>query len=247
MTTGGSEEDDDGGGSGHPGRTESARPYPVVLSLAGRACLVVGGGPVGVRRAEGLLESGALVTVVALRADPALAPLADTGAIVLEERAYRPGEAAHYEFVVTATGDPSVDAAVLGDASAAGVLVNSADTDRPGTVQLPAVIRRGTVTVAVATGGASPALAGWLADRIAASLPPRLATVAALVEEARATLRASGRPTGSVAWGDLIDSVVLPLVENDRIDEARVALRDACQHPEPGAGGSGSEWGRAPQ
>ncbi len=163
---------------------------------------------------------------------------------MVEERAYRHGEAAHFEFVVTATGDPAVDASVLGDAVAAGVLVTSADGDRPGTVQLPAVIRRGPVTVAVATGGASPALSGWLADRIDRSLPPRLATVVALVEEARTALRASGRPTTSVAWGALLDSVV-PLVDADRIDEARALLRDAWLDPgtkgdEPGSDGGGS-------
>jgi siroheme synthase-like protein len=116
------------------------------------------------------------------------------------------------------------------------VLVNSADGDRPGTVQLPAVIRRGRVTVAVATGGASPALAKWLSERIDAALPPGLATVAALVDEARSALRASGRPTDSVDWAGLLDTVVLPLVEADRIEEARTALRHAWEQSGVGNG-----------
>ena len=131
----------------------------------------------------------------------------------------------------TATGDPSVDGAVVADARAAGVLVNSADGDRPGTVRLPAVLRRGPVTVAVSTGGASPALARWLRDRIAGSLPPGLETVAELVDEARAERRGSGRPTDSVDWAALLDDVVLPLVEAGRIDEARAALRAGWTGP----------------
>ena len=80
------------------------------------------------------------------------------------------------------------------------------------------------MTVAVSTGGTSPALARWLRDRITGSLPPGLETLAALVDEARADRRASGRPTESVAWATLLDRV-LPLVEAGRIDEARAALR----------------------
>jgi precorrin-2 dehydrogenase / sirohydrochlorin ferrochelatase len=218
--------------SGDPSPGDAALGYPVVLAVAGRPCLVVGGGPVAFRRTQGLVEAGARVTVVTLRASPSLQTLADRGAVTLETRAYEAGEAARYELVMTATGDPSVDGLVVADAVAGGVLVNSADGDRPGTVQLPAVIRRGSVTVAVGTGGASPALARWLSDRIAAGLPPRLATVATLVEEARTAVRASGRPTGSVDWAGLVDSVVLPLVEADRIEDARTALRRASENPD---------------
>jgi siroheme synthase-like protein len=95
---------------------------------------------------------------------------------------------------------------------------------RGGTVQLPAVLRRGPVTVAVGTGGTSPALARWLRDRIAASLPDRLEAVTMLLEEARGKLRAAGRTTDSVDWAALLDRTVLPLVEAGRIDEARTAL-----------------------
>ena len=158
--------------------------------------------------------------------------MVEAGTVGLELRPYRDGEAARYDLVVTATGDPSVDASVVADAVAAGVLVNRADGDRSGTVQLPAVLRRGPVTVAVATGGASPALARWLRDRIADLLPTPLATVADLVEEARSEMRASGRSTDSVDWSGLLDRVV-PLVEGGRIDEARVAVRDAWSRSAP--------------
>ncbi len=220
----------------------------MVLDVAGRGCLVVGGGPVAARRAHGLVASGARVTVVApeVVADigrlTGLSPPAagtGTGTLEIARRRYRAGEAARYDLVVTATGAPDVDRAVVADATAAGVPVNSADRVAPGWVQLPAVHRDGPVVVAVSTGGASPALARWLRDRIAGSLPPYLAVVAELLEEARHAARAAGRGTDSVDWEAAISELVVPLVEAGRIEEARSGLLALCD-PAGDAGPAGA-------
>jgi precorrin-2 dehydrogenase/sirohydrochlorin ferrochelatase len=195
--------------------------YPVVLDLTGRRCLVVGGGPVAARRAEGLLAAGARVTVVAPTTVTRLTAGPD---LTLEHRPYRSGEAGSYHLVITATGRQEVDHSVVEDASAAGVLVAGADQSAGGSIQVPAVHRQGPVVVAVATGGASPALARWLVRRLSAALPGRLTELAALVEGARRALRADGRSTDTVAWDALLDRVA-PLVEAGRTDEAGAILR----------------------
>jgi siroheme synthase-like protein len=118
-----------------------------------------------------------------------------------------------------------VDRAVVDDATAAGVAVNSADGDTPGTVHLPAVRRRGRVTVSVSTGGASPALARWLAERVAAALPDHVEVLADLVDQARVDLRRQGRSPGTVDWEAVLARVV-PLVGQGRTDEARRVLGD---------------------
>ena len=74
--------------------------YPVNLVLAGRSCLVVGGGRVALTKVRGLADVGARVTVVAPEVVPEVAAVAD----VVELRPYRPGEAAGYRFVIAATG-----------------------------------------------------------------------------------------------------------------------------------------------
>jgi siroheme synthase-like protein len=214
--------------------------YPVVLTVVGLRCLVVGGGPVASRRVRGLLESGARVTVVAPDVEgsitslgvqpPGDGPQPDlsrgrVGRPIIEGRHYRAGEAAGYDLVVTATGDPTVDRTVVADAVAAGVPVASADRGTPGTIRLPAVHRDGPVTIAISTGGASPALARWLRRRIAASLGPDMTALAMLLDEARRDLQASGRPTDSVDWMAVIDQQVVPLVDDGRIEEARALLR----------------------
>jgi precorrin-2 dehydrogenase/sirohydrochlorin ferrochelatase len=206
----------------HPG---PALGYPAVLTVAGHRCLVVGAGPVAARRARGLLDAGAMVTVVAPEVAPETQALATEGNLEIVRRRYRSGEAARFHLVLTATGVPEVDRSVVADAVSAGVLVNSADGGSPGTMQLPAVHRQGPVVLAVSTTGTSPSLARWLADRLGASLPADVAVIAELLEEARAAVRASGRSTTSVDWQATLSEQVVPLVEAGRTDEARAVLR----------------------
>jgi siroheme synthase-like protein len=200
--------------------------------VAGVHCLVVGGGPVGARRAKELAAAGASVTVVAPDLDPSLAGPgtgAASGGGTLEclARPYQPGEATSYQLVVTATGDPATDRAVVADALGAGVLVSSADAANPGNVSLPAVFREGAVTVAVSTGGTSPALAVWLRDLVGAALGPGLAMLAELAGEAREALRRSGAAPDRVDWQAAFDEAA-PLVANGRVDEARALLLARC-------------------
>jgi siroheme synthase-like protein len=191
--------------------------FPVALRVAGRRCLVVGGGPVAARKTEALLACDAVVDVVAPDVIPAIA---DSAARV-SLRPYRPGEAAGYRLVLTATGVPAVDHQVAQDAEAAGVWVNSADDAANCSFLLPAVRRQGPITVAVSTAGSSPALAGWLRDRIGGALPPATDRLAALLAEARQALHDAGRTTGSGPWRALLDGPVPGLVTAGREDEAR--------------------------
>jgi precorrin-2 dehydrogenase / sirohydrochlorin ferrochelatase len=181
--------------------------YPVGLVLEGRPCLVVGGGRVAARKVAGLVACGAHVTVLA----PAIVDeIRGAGpSVVVEERGYRDGEAAGYRFVIAATDDPAVNARVYADAEAAGVWCNVVDDPAHCSVSLPAVARRGPVTVAVATDGASPTLAAALRDRIAEQvLTPAVERVALDAREIRRELQADGRPTTSFDWRALVASAL---------------------------------------
>lgn len=205
-------------------------PYPVSLMVAGRPCLVVGGGPIAARKVAGLRTSGALVTVVAPEVVPAIGERPD---VTVHRRPYEPGEAARYRLVVTATGVAEVDAAVAEDADAAGVWVNSADDAGHCTFLLPSVHRDGPVTVAVSTGGASPALATWLRRRIGASVGGGLGALAELLDGARRRLQAEGRSTESVDWQGLLDGPFPDLVRHGRRQEADALLERALRGGPP--------------
>jgi len=195
--------------------------FPVSLNVSGRPCLVVGGGPVAARKARGLLACGALVTVIATDVCPDMAALTP---LTVERRSYASGDAASFRLVVTATGRPEVDGAVYADADAAGVWVNSADDRDHCSFLLPSVHRDGPVTIAVSTGGLSPALASWLRARLAAHAGARIGLLAQLIGEARTKVRASGLKSESVDWTALLNGPVPSLVEDGRIDNARSIL-----------------------
>jgi precorrin-2 dehydrogenase / sirohydrochlorin ferrochelatase len=209
--------------------------YPVGLLVRGRRCLVVGGGRVAARKVRSLLECGAVVTMVAPEAHEALGLLSATGTIAaidgppldVQLRPYSPGEAAGYRLVITATGDPEVDAAVHDDAEAAGVWVNSADDPEHCSFVLPAVWRDGPVTVAVSSQGESPALSTWLRTQVAAAVGPGVGVLAELIGEARRELQAAGRSTEELDWQSLLHGPLPDLVRAGRVAEARAVLSAA--------------------
>ncbi len=133
--------------------------YPVTLSLSGRPVLVVGGGEVALRKIEGLLAEGARVTVIAPEPVPAVEELARRGAVELRRRAHRPGDTAGFELVFAATDDRAVNARVCQEARDAGIWVNAADDPELCSFHLPARVRRGTLQLAIASGGGAPFVA----------------------------------------------------------------------------------------
>ncbi|HMK12654.1 MAG TPA: uroporphyrinogen-III C-methyltransferase [Acidimicrobiales bacterium] len=178
--------------------------YPVMLNVAGRDCLVVGGGRVALRKVEGLVSAGAHVTVVAPEVDASIDELAAR----VERRAYERGDAARFRLVITTTDDPAVNAAVFDDAEAAGVWVNSADDVEHCSFTLPAVHRDGAVTVAVSTDGQSPAFAAWLRDRVRDTMPVGLGAVVDALATERRDLHARGKTSEGRDWRARIDDLV---------------------------------------
>jgi uroporphyrin-III C-methyltransferase/precorrin-2 dehydrogenase/sirohydrochlorin ferrochelatase len=143
--------------------------YPTALRLLGRPVLVVGGGPVAARRAKGLLDAGARVTVVAPVASAALRELADAGLLTWERRPYVPSDVDGVWFVQTATGDPAVDTQVSADAEAQRIWCVNASDHEASAAWTPAVAVVDDVQIAVNAGG-DPRRAMALRDAVATAL-----------------------------------------------------------------------------
>ncbi len=155
---------------------------PVGLVIEGKLCVVVGSGRIAARKAAALLEAGARVRVVGRRFS---ADFAELDAVERVRAAYDEHHLKGALLVVAATSDSATNRAVASDARAAGILVNA--VDMPGECDLifPAVTRKGDVSVAVSTGGASPTLARRLRERIETSIGDAYGDLAAILKAVR--------------------------------------------------------------
>jgi uroporphyrin-III C-methyltransferase / precorrin-2 dehydrogenase / sirohydrochlorin ferrochelatase len=163
--------------------------YPAFLRLVGRRVVLVGGGAVAAAKLEGLLAAGATVTVVA----PEIRPELERSGVVLERRAFEPGDLDGAWWVVAAA-PPGVNRQVLEAAEARRVFVNAVDDPPNATAYLGGVVRRNDVTVAFSTGGRAPAMAGLLREAFDAWLPHDLDRWMTAADEARREWKREGVP-----------------------------------------------------
>lgn len=155
--------------------------YMACLDLEARRCVVVGGGNVGLEKVRGLLDCGAAVTVVSPELHAELCSLP----VVWRPRAYRASDLDNTFLVVAATPHETVNRRVHADAEARNLLCNVADVPELCNFILPAVHRQDPITIAVSTGGASPALAQRIRGDIAERIGPEHAELAQRLQSLR--------------------------------------------------------------
>ena len=166
--------------------------YPIVLNLAGRRALVVGGGRVALRKAQTLADAGARVRVVSPRF---LAVFRKDKRLECVAEAYGARHMAGAILVVAATDDETANARVADDARARGALVNVVDRPALCDFIVPAVLARGDLVIAVATGGAAPSLARRLRERLEKNfIGPEYAAYLKVMREVRARVQKCGLP-----------------------------------------------------
>jgi precorrin-2 dehydrogenase / sirohydrochlorin ferrochelatase len=199
--------------------------YPVNLLVAGKRCLVVGGGRVAAQKVRGLVEAEALVVVVAPQVGDEIRSVPD---VTWNERPYRADDLDGCALVITATDDPALNRQVFLDAEARTLWINSADDPLNCTFTLPARVRRGDLLVTVSTSGRSPAVASFVRRWLEEQLGPEFETLLELVAAEREQLQREGRSTEGVDWQKAIDSgMLLELIREGRLAEAKERLQ-AC-------------------
>lgn len=136
--------------------------YPVMLQLKGRRCVIVGAGPVGQRKLQSLLATGADLVLIAPDAEPGnLSPN-----ITVISRNFIESDLDHAALVFAATDSPLTNRQIATAAQKLGIPVNIADDPETSDFTLPAVARRGALTITVGTSGQSPATAAMIRDSL---------------------------------------------------------------------------------
>lgn len=163
--------------------------FPLFADLAGREVLVIGGGEVAARKIEALLQAGAQVRVHAHVLNATLAQWLAEGRVQRLEGAFDPGWLDHVWLLVAATDDRAFNAELAREAGSRRLLANVVDDAELSTFQIPAIVDRAPLLLAISSGGAAPMLARRLREQLEAQLDHSLGEFAGLFARHRAAIR----------------------------------------------------------
>ena len=203
------------------------RYYPLFLDIKNRACLVVGGGAVGTRKVETLLDCGAVVTVVSRETTAEIDSLAQKGAVTLEKRTYRPEDLEGKFLVIGATDDEGLNRQISEDAGRRNLLCNIADQPSLCNFILPAIVDRGDLVIAVSTSGKSPAFAKKIRRALEKQFGPEYEPFLSLMGKIRDVLLAEAHQPEAHRhlFEQLIDAGLLDMLRENRTGEVRDLLK----------------------
>ena len=140
--------------------------YPVFLDISGKRCFVIGGGRVAERKCAPLVKAGARVTVISPEISPLLERYKKKGLLSHLRRNYRTGDIKCASLAIAATDSADINRKVVSDASAYRVLLNVVDSPSLCNFIVPSVLRQGPLTIAVSSGGVSPAMSRSIRKRL---------------------------------------------------------------------------------
>src|SRR5690606_28883789 len=165
--------------------------FPLFADLSDRAVLVVGGGADAARKVGALLEAGARVRVGSPALEPRLAAWRDAGRIEHLRHEFHDAWLDAVWLAIAATDDAAVNRAVARAAEARRIFANFVDEAELSSVQVPALVRRGPLAIAISSGGAAPMLARLLRERIETEVDESWGELACLLATERAAIRAA--------------------------------------------------------
>jgi hydroxymethylbilane synthase len=206
---------------------------PITLRPGGGRAVIVGGGIIALRKAESLHAAGFRIFVVAPEIEESLRTLLSAGAGEYAERNYQSSDLDAAALVIAATSDDEINARIVADAEKRGTLVCDASDAARGTFAMPAVLRSGSLTVSVESGGAAPAFSKRLLRELAAVVGPEygraVETLASMRAYARNTLVSGERSAVLESLAELpVESLASMSPANGRraVDAAASRLRN---------------------
>jgi precorrin-2 dehydrogenase/sirohydrochlorin ferrochelatase len=241
--------------------------YPIFLNLQGRRCIIIGGGQIAEGKILKLIDSGAKIIVISPDATQGIRDAVDRGDIEFNLRKYQAGDLEGAFLVIAATNDRVVNQEIFEEAERLGVLLNAVDDPPRCSFIAPAVVERGPVTLAISTGGASPALARKLREALAKSPALDWAEATSVLSKARQLIKEQQTAVDPQRWQCCMPQELLELVQSGRENEALELLMDGllgkdstarcsnigecvsggCQTRHQGSNGSSAGRGRVAQ
>ncbi|WP_185960095.1 NAD(P)-binding protein [Planococcus soli] len=166
---------------------------PIMIDLEDKKVVVVGGGKIAKRKLDVLLDSGAELIVVSPTVTKEINLWAEEEKIIWKQKEFEPQDAEEAFMLVIATDSPTVNAAAR-KAAPSNCLVNASGEAESGNVHFPAHFKRGKLSIAVATAGASPMLAKKIKQELQMQFDESYEQYLEFLYSARQLLKQTGLP-----------------------------------------------------
>ena len=161
--------------------------FPMFVELEGREVLIVGGGRVALRKAEKLLPYGPHISVAA----PALcAELSELPGICIINRAFSDELLQGADMVIAATDDRELNRHISGLCRELKIPVNTVDDSELCSFIFPCLVKKGSLSVGISTGGASPTAAISIKEKLEAAIPDNTDELLDFLGDLRPTVKA---------------------------------------------------------
>lgn len=213
--------------------------FPLFAQLRGRRVLVVGGGIVAQRKAQSLAAAGADVLLGATAFTEELERMAARGEVLLRHGQFEPAWLDGAWLAVAATQDQAVNRAVAQAAEERRIFANVVDDAELSSFQVPSVVDRSPLMIAISSGGAAPVLARRVRERLETLLDHSLGPLAALAGKYRAAIRRQ-RPSlrsRREFYDWLLDGPVAAALRSRRGQQAEHELQRQLERRHPAAQG----------
>lgn len=204
---------------------------PIFLDIKSKPCLVVGGGPIALRKLDNLRRAGAQVTVVAPALSEEFSARVDQTEIRFHARTFADSDIDGMRLVIAATDDRDVNRRIAELANARNIPVNVADQPEDCTFIMPSIIDRSPVVVAVSTGSASPVLARMIRARLESLVPAGYGRLAELCADYRDKVKARFEQQRDRRrfWDRVLQGGVAERIFSGHLEEAKVAMEQELE------------------
>jgi len=204
--------------------------YPIFINLKDKKCLVIGGGKVAERKVKALVRCGAKVHIISPQLTIALQNMAERGLVLYRCGYYQTGDLENTFLVISATDDDAVNQAVAGDCLKRNIMVNVVDDPPRCNFFVPSVLHRGSLKLAISTGGSSPRLAKIIRRKLEQEFGPTftefndfLGTVRRQVQE-----QVADPVRREQIFMNLVDETTYTLVKQGDLEKAKERVNNVC-------------------
>lgn len=197
--------------------------YPIYLNrLAEKESVIIGGNREAERKAGELLGCNAKVTIISSKISPVLQNLVDEKRLKWIPRAYQPGDLEGAFLVIVAEYSGDENEKVYEEAVNKGILVNVMDDSAHCNFTFGSIVKRGPLVLSISTSGTAPALAVRLRQRLEKELGEEYEQFLAFSKSLRPLMKKkySTFDQRKAAWYQLIDSIVLDLLRQNKEEQA---------------------------